>query len=89
MVCFAALSILLARNAPPRIVQIFSSPAAISLADHEHRLCFGHEGLKGVDFVTTSFSPPTAASPHLIDTACRVFEVVPDGWHYNRPPPIS
>ncbi len=90
LVCVAALSIFLARNAPVILPHIFSTPAVNSLAAHEHRFCFDHEGLQWGHFARSmAMAPPTASSPHLVYSVAVSIEFVTEGWHYNRPPPIT
>jgi hypothetical protein len=90
IMCVAALSVVLARSAPPRISPIYSASTVTSLAEHEHRLCFDHESFEcGTSTNTALATPPPSASPHLSSTAPVAFEVFADGWHYNRPPPIG
>lgn len=90
IMCVAALSVLLARSAPPSLPHFYLGSAVHSLAEHDHRLCFDHEGFQwGTSPSTTLTTPPPVASPHLITTAAPFVEIVRDGWHFNRPPPIS
>jgi len=90
VMCVAALGVLLARSAPPRLAHLFPDSAVTSLAEHDHRLCFDHEDFQWGTFGSIALPiPPPVASPHLNLTAQHPFKVVTDGWHYNRPPPIS
>ena len=90
IMCVAALSLLLARSAPPSLPHISLSLAVNSQADHDHRQCFDHEGFQWETSLTaTLIAPPPVASHHLISTVAPSAEIVMDGWHYNRPPPIS
>src|ERR1019366_5351831 len=87
IMCVAALSVLLARSAPPNLPHICLDSAVPSLADHDHRQCFDHEGFQtGTSPSATLLTPLPVASPHLITTAAPVVEIVRDGWHFNRPP---
>lgn len=88
--CVAALSVLLARSAPPSLPHIYFGSAVNSRADHDHRQCFDHEGFQwGTSLTATLIAPPPVASHHLFPAVAAFVEVVMDGWHYNRPPPIS
>jgi len=88
--CVAALCALLARYAPPSFASTSARFAVNSCANRVHRQCFDHEDSAWV-------SPPSAtlAAPFPVvapDLTCRTdpsVENVMDGWHYNRPPPIS
>jgi hypothetical protein len=88
--CIAALSLLSVRIAPPSLPHISTRLAVNSLADHDHRLCFDHDDSQWA--TTPSIAPntpPPLVSHHLTRTAEAFVENVTDGWHYNRPPPIS
>ena len=89
IMCVATLTILLARSAPPSFPNISLSLAVTSHADHDHRQCFDHEDPQWVVSPSSSLiTPPHVASAHLTPTDKPLVEVVTDGWHYNRPPPI-
>jgi hypothetical protein len=90
IMCVAALSLLLVRIAPPGLPHISTGLTVNSPAGHDHRLCFDHEDSQWA--TTPSFalnSPPPAASPHPTASVEPSVAIVTDGWHYNRPPPIS
>jgi hypothetical protein len=90
IMCVAALSLLLARSAPPSLPHISLSLAVNSQADHDHRQCFDHEDSQWATSPRTSLTtPPPVVSPHPTPTAEPFVEIVTGGWHYNRPPPIS
>jgi len=90
IMCAAGLSILLARSAPPSFPHISLRLAVNSHADHDHRQCFDHEDSQwGTSPSATLTIPPTVVSPHPTRTFEPFVEIVTDGWHYNRPPPIS
>jgi hypothetical protein len=90
IICAIALSILSARNAPTRLPHLFPDSAVTPLAEHDHRLCFDQEDFQWGTFGSMALPiPPPVASPRLNLIAERSFKVVTDGWHYNRPPPIS
>jgi hypothetical protein len=90
IMCVAALSLLSVRIAPPALPHIATGLTVYSPADHDHRLCFDHEDSQWA--TTPSFAlnaplPPVSLHPtHSVEPS---FEIVKDGWHYNRPPPIS
>ena len=87
--CVAALGVLLVRGVPPRLPQIDLETSVHSFPDHEHRLLFDHQDFQWGAFSTaTQPTPPPAASPHLIAAVASSFEIVRDGWHFNRPPPV-
>ena len=87
--CVAALSVVLARSAPPTLSHFYPGSTVHSLAEHEHRQCFDYEGLHwGTAPSTVLTTPPPVASPHLIPAAAPVVDIVKDGWHFNRPPPL-
>jgi hypothetical protein len=98
VMCVAALSILLARSAPPSFPHI-SSPSfqltSLSLAfdthsTSDHRRCFDREDPQGVTSAsTTPSTPPLVFFPPPAPTSDPLLEFVTDGLHYNRPPPIS
>jgi hypothetical protein len=90
LVCIAALSVLLARSAPPSLPHLYFDGTVNSLADHDHRQCFDHQDFQwGTSPSIAQTAPPPVASPHLTAAAAPFVEIVMDGWHYNRPPPIS
>ena len=90
IMCAAVLSILLARSAPPGLPHISLRLAVNSHADHDHRQCFDHEDSQcGTSPSATLTIPPPVVSPHPARTFEPFVEIVTDGWHYNRPPPIS
>ncbi len=90
IMCVAALSILLARSAPPSLPHLYFDGTANSLADHDHRQCFDHQDSQwGTSPGTAQIAPPPVASPRLTTAAAPFVEIVMDGWHFNRPPPIS
>jgi len=90
IMCVAALSLLLARSAPPSLPHISLSLAVNSQADHDHRQCFDHQDFQwGTSPSIAQTAPPPVASPQLTAAAAPFVEIVMDGWHYNRPPPIS
>jgi hypothetical protein len=98
VMCVAALSIFLARSAPPSFPRI-SPPSfrltSLSLAfgshsTSDHRRCFDREDPQGVTSASTSPStPPPVFFPPPAPTSDPLLEFVTDGLHYNRPPPVS
>lgn len=90
IICVAALSVLWARNVPPPLPNSSLNLVFHSFADHDQRQCFDHEGSQWATAPSTPLAtPPPVISFSLIHTAETVVEFVADGWHYNRPPPIS
>jgi hypothetical protein len=90
VMCVSALSLLSVRIAPPSLPHISTGLAVNSQADHDHRLCFDHEDSQWA--ATPSIAPnapPQVVSPHPTHSVEPSFEIVKEGWHYNRPPPIS
>jgi len=86
----AALSLLVARTLPPHLPHLCSGVAVTSHADQNHRPCFDHQDLQwGTSPVAVLLTPPPIASPHLTATTSSIVEIAKDGWHFNRPPPIS
>lgn len=90
VMCVAALSIFWARSAPPSLPHSPLSLAFHVVADHDHRQCFAQEDAQ---WATSPSNPPATPPPVIsassIHTAEPFIEFVTDGWHYNRPPPIS
>ena len=90
IMCVAALRVLLARGIPPSLPHFYPGSIVHSLAEHGHRQCFDNEAFQwGNSPSATLTTPPPVASPHLIVTAAPVVGIVRDGWHFNRPPPVS
>jgi hypothetical protein len=88
--CVAALSLLSVRIASPSLLQISTGLTVNSPADHDHRLCFDHEDSQWATCPSTLLTaPPRVVSPHPTPRVEPSVETVKDGWHYNRPPPIS
>ena len=75
---------------PPSFRQTSLSLAFDSHADLTHRQCFDREDSQWVTSpsVYADWSAP-GFSPHPTHTPELFVEIVTDGWHYNRPPPIS
>jgi hypothetical protein len=90
IMCVAALSLLSVRIAPPSLPHISTGLTVNSPADHYHRLCFDHEDSQWATCPSTLLTAPQrVVSPHLTPSVESSFETVKEGWHYNRPPPIS
>ena len=87
--CVAVLSILLARSAPPSFPHSSLRLAVHSDADHDHRQCFDHEDSQVGNSPSATLTIPPVVSPQATRTFEPFVEIVTDGWHYNRPPPIS
>src|ERR1017187_1854226 len=90
IMCVAALSLLSVRIAPPSLPHVSTGLAVNSQADHDHRLCFDHEDSQWATTPSIALNaPPQVVSPHPTHRVEPSFEIVKEGWHYNRPPPIS
>jgi hypothetical protein len=90
VMCVAAFSLLWARVTPPGLPHTSLSLSFSSHAAHDQRQCFDHEDVQW----TTSASAPLAVPPPVVSlgpihSAEPFVEIATDGWHYNRPPPIS
>src|ERR1700684_1859952 len=89
IVCVAALSILWAPSIPAHF-RHSSHSLAVHTADHDHRPCFDHEDSQLASAPSgPRIAPPPAASSHPVYAVVTFVELENDGWHYNRPPPIS
>ena len=90
IMCIAALSLLSVRIAPPSLPHISTGLAVYSPADHDHRLCFDHEDSPCATTPSAALNtPPPVVSLHPILSDEPSVAIVTDGWHYNRPPPLS
>jgi hypothetical protein len=90
IMCIAALSLLSVRIAPPSLPHISTGLAVNSQADHNHRLSFDHEDSQWAICPSALLTiPPPVVALHLTSSVEPSFEIVKEGWHYNRPPPIS
>jgi hypothetical protein len=90
IMCIAALSLLSMRISPPSFPHISTGLAVNSLADQDHRLCFDHEDSQwGTTLSIALNAPPPVVSSHPTPSVEPSVAIVTDGWHYNRPPPIS
>jgi hypothetical protein len=90
LMCVAALSLLLVRIAPPSLPNISTGLAVNSQADHGHRPCFDHEDPQWATTPSIELNTPLpVVSPRPIASVEPSVAIVTDGWHYNRPPPIS
>ena len=90
IMCIATLSLLSVRIAPPSLPHISTGLGVNSQADHGHRLCFDHEDSQWATCPSILLTtPPPVVSPHPTQSVEPSFEIVKEGWHYNRPPPIS
>jgi hypothetical protein len=90
IMCIAALSLLSVRIAPPALPHISTGLAVNSPANHDHRLCFDHEDSQWATCPSVLLvTPPPAVALHLTQSVKPSFEIMKEGWHYNRPPPIS
>jgi hypothetical protein len=90
IMCIAALSLLSVRIAPPSLPHISTGLAVNSAGNHDHRLCFDHEDSQwSICPSILLATPPPVVSLHPTQSVEPSFEIVKEGWHYNRPPPIS
>jgi hypothetical protein len=88
IMCIAALSVVLARSAPPSLPHIYLGSAVDCQADHDHRQCFDHKDSEWGSFPSATLTiSPSAVSPHWNSTGPATVEMMTEGWHYNRPPP--
>ncbi|MGA9157073.1 MAG: hypothetical protein WB249_09800 [Candidatus Sulfotelmatobacter sp.] len=88
IMCVAALGIFWGRIAPPSFSH--ASVTATTRADHDHRHCFDHEDSQWAATPGAALhAPPPVVSPQPIHASESLVELVTDGWHFNRPPPIS
>lgn len=88
--CVAALGILWARAVPPDFPPGSINSTISSQVTHGHRPCFDHEDAQWATPPATALSvPPPLLSAGPIHAAERFVELTNNGWHYNRPPPIS
>jgi hypothetical protein len=97
-VCVAILSILLARSAlpsfphlsPPGFRHTLISLGFDSHADSDHRQCFDREDSQGaISPSSTPTAPPPILSRHPSPASEPLLEIVTDGLHYDRPPPLG
>lgn len=90
IMCIAALSVLWARNAAVSVSLSPISSAFHAPSDHDHRLCFDHEDPQWLTAPNTALAEPSLiVSSQPSRNAEPPIEFVTDGWHYNRPPPLS
>lgn len=90
IMCVATLAVLLARSDPPSFPNISLSPAVTSHADHDHRQSLEHQNPEWVISPLCSLTAALPVAPaHHDSNDGSLVEVVTDGWHYNRPPPIN
>ena len=88
VMCVAALGIFWGRIAPPSFPQ-----ASVNLsthADHDRRHCFDHEDSQWAAAPSRALNAPLpVVSSEPVRTSEFLLDLLTDGWHYNRPPPIS
>ncbi|MFZ0279775.1 MAG: hypothetical protein WAL60_22980 [Candidatus Sulfotelmatobacter sp.] len=88
VMCVATLGIFCGRVTPPSFV-----PASVSVSthtDHDRRHYFDHEDSQWAAAPSAALNaPPPVASSEPVRASEFLLELVTDGWHYNRPPPIS
>lgn len=97
-ICVTALGILLARSAPlnfPHVSPPSLRHTSLCVAFHSHsssdrRQCFDREDSPGTTSLpATLIAPPPVFSPRPTPRSEPLSEIVTDGLHYNRPPPVS
>jgi hypothetical protein len=88
VMCVATFGIFWGRIAPPSFPQ-----ASVNLsthADHDRRPCFDHEDSQWAAIPSAArYAPPLVVLSEPARASEFFLELVTDGWHYNRPPPIS
>ena len=90
IMCVATLSVLLVRSAPPSLPEISLGITVHSFPDHQYRLSFDQQDFQWwARADATQPSPPPVVAPHLSATAPPFLEIERNGWHFNRPPPVS
>ncbi len=88
-VCVAALSILLARGLPPTELHLNAGSALHSFSNHDHRQCLDHDASEWEAFCGTKVRvPPPVAAHDPVPTVAPCVDLLTDGWHFNRPPPL-
>jgi hypothetical protein len=90
IMCVVALTILLVRSSPPGFLHNSDRSTINSQAIHDHRQCFDHEDSLWATSPGAALAGPLpvlSANPTVVNEF--VVELVTDGLHYNRPPPIS
>jgi hypothetical protein len=88
--CVLALTMVLARSAPPRFLHNSDSSTINAQVIHDHRQYFDHEDSLWVTSPRAALTDPlpvVSANPTVVNQP--VVEIVTDGLHYNRPPPIG
>jgi hypothetical protein len=86
----ATLGLLLARCVPPSHQELTSAVVASSIAAQNHNQCFDHDDFQWLTPpAATLTAPVTVASSHAVIANGPRVDVVADGWHYNRPPPVG
>jgi hypothetical protein len=90
VVCLAALGMLWMRTRQP-VFRFTSGISSVSSQPaHDHKPLFDHEDAQCLTLLGTPFPvAPPLVTLHLSYSAKSVGEFTADGWHYNRPPPIS
>lgn len=91
LLCAALLFLLFTRSTPPNFPRTSFRQAAITCdPHHEQRPCFDHETLEwGTATRVLLWPPPRLESFHPAPATDPLLTFQEEGFHYNRPPPIS
>jgi hypothetical protein len=90
IVCTALLGFLLVRAAPLSLQRLTHGSVSHSLSTHDHKQFFDHDDFQWLSPPRGTLTAPTqVASSHLPVAAPPHVDIVTDGWHYNRPPPLG
>jgi hypothetical protein len=84
------LGLLFARSVPPNLPSAPRHPGVVSQGDHGHKQYFDHEVSQWANPPDTVLAiPPVLALFHCVAPSEPFVELVTDGLHYNRPPPLA
>jgi hypothetical protein len=91
LLCAALLFLLFARSTPPKFPRMsFRQPAMQCDPHHEQRPCFDHETFEwGIATSAPLWPPLRLESFHTAPAKDPLLVFHEEGFHYNRPPPIS
>jgi hypothetical protein len=88
VMCVATFGIFCGSVTPPNFSH--ASVNVSTRADHDRRHCFDHEDSRWAAAPSRALNaPPPVVSSEPVCTSEFLLDLVTDGWHYNRPPPIS